>query len=87
MTFAKARTAIWKTLEGAGWKMSDPALKVPHATAPSGSFRLWFKPQAVYYSEGRPPFAQNDARSLWLDIRELDGPRFLALVTRYTEKK
>lgn len=52
-TFAEAKSAIWSALRDAGWSMSDPHLKVRHATSPDGDLRLWFKAQAVYESQGR----------------------------------
>ena len=70
-TFATARAQLLAYLEQTGWdvRTAGPrgALKIPHATSPSGSFRLWFKPQAVHFT--RAPHNVGDARSLWIDIR------------------
>ncbi len=56
-TFAAARKALLEGLAALGWSISSPALKVPHATSPGGSLRLWFKPQAVHYTSTRAPVA------------------------------
>lgn len=73
-TFAAAKAALLDHLERAGWKVSR-GLKVPHATHPafrgtSGAVRIWFKPQALYYSCGEGT-TLNMARSLWVDVRDV----------------
>lgn len=77
-TFAKARRRLLLALMRAGWTValnSERApwkpLKVPHATR--GDLRLWFKPQALYLSNGGRPFFLKDAGSLTDDIRELQA--------------
>ncbi len=52
-TFAAARKVLLEGLAALGWSISSPSLKVPHATSPGGTLRLWFKPQAVYYTSTR----------------------------------
>lgn len=81
-TFAKAREAIWAHLKAEGWTMSNPMLKVTHATNARG-FRLWFKAQAVYYSQGT---TLGDARSIHVDIRALDIPAFMSYIGRWEER-
>lgn len=69
-TFAAAKAALLDHLERAGWTVSRH-LKVPHATHGWGrsSVRIWFKPQALYYSCGEGT-TLNMARSLWVDVRD-----------------
>lgn len=80
-TFAQAKAAIWEHLSAKGWTMSNPTLKIPHATDADG-FRLWFKAQAVYYSWGTS-FAE--ARSIHVDIRPIDIPVFMAYAAQWKE--
>ena len=68
MTFKQATNIHISNLTSRGWAVS-PALKVPHATSPDGSFRLYFKPQAVYAAPGRAAIGQ--ARSLHVDPRKV----------------
>ena len=70
LTYAKAQEMIMKELAALGWKLSGP-LKIPHATSPSGQFRLWFKAQAIYSSQGSETTSFKAARSTWSgDIRQ-----------------
>ena len=64
-TFKQATTDHLATLATLGWAVKA-GLKIPHATAPDGQTRLWFKPQAVYASRGSDFGA---ARSLHCDTR------------------
>jgi len=47
--FAKARSEIIDTLESHGWNVKRD-LATPYATSPDEELRLWFKPQAVYFT-------------------------------------
>lgn len=80
-TFAVAQAELLSFLRLQDWAVRSD-LKIPHATAPSGNTRLYFKTQAVYYvyaSFGKFDFGE--ARSLFVeDIRKLDGPAFLSEV-------
>lgn len=67
-TFKDAQARILRQLAELGWK-TTPNLKVPHATSVDGSTRLWFKPQAVYFT-GAPKHQFNEARSLHVEIRD-----------------
>ena len=49
-TYKESADDIWHALQRAGWTLSSPTLKVPHATSPNGWLRLWFKPQTVHAS-------------------------------------
>ena len=87
-TFAKARANLQAALRAAGWALS-PSLnpqgrpyKVPYADSPSGRVRVWFKPQALYYSRGT---TLAEARSFSSDIRELDPARFVERFERIVE--
>lgn len=85
-TFEQAKTEIFAALKADGWKIVEN-LKIPHATSKDNRFRLWFKAQAVYMSfseDGRN--RTNDmggARSMHVDIRDVDGPGFLKEVERW----
>lgn len=96
LTYADARLNIIYLLEDRGWTVSK-ALKIPHATSPDGSLRLWFKPQAVWYTSlsGHDDLGSSgyyhgkgkrhdygDARSLWFDIRAVSNEQFLAQIQR-----
>lgn len=86
-TFMQARKEILDTLDANGWTLSDTHLKVPHATSPSGKFRLWFKAQAVYDTTG-DYHKFSDARTLLydLDIRKASAVAFVTYIAkRYPE--
>jgi len=83
-TYAKARRDILAYLGSEGWDLSSPSLKVPHATSPGGSMRLYFKTQSVHLDDGGKPFSLGASRSMWLDIRELTPQQFLEHVKRWT---
>jgi len=68
-TYAQAKTEILNRLEGAGAKLSSRSLKVPHATA--GRVRFWFKPQSIYWATGTNDLGS--ARSMWADVRDVEG--------------
>jgi hypothetical protein len=78
-THRQARERLWDEVKAAGWEMSDPHLKTPHATFPglcADRPRLWFKPQSVWVSRGLPA-TLGRARSLWLDPRETTGQQLI----------
>ena len=81
-TFAVARARLLEYLRSQGWEVkthgTSGPLKTPHATSQDGEVRLWFRPQAVYVSYGRLHDA-NHARSLWVDIRDVE-PEQVALI-------
>lgn len=87
-TFDSARREQLTALSQAGWTVK-PDLKVPHATSPDGEYRLWFKAlstqwplSGVYVTEG-DCHDFDGARTLYgFDIRQYDGPGFLAVVER-----
>jgi hypothetical protein len=85
-TFAKARHRLFEELTAAGWKVTTfsfrtmKPLKVPYAE--KGRDKLWFKPQALYYSSG-PGLAVNDARSIQDDIRGINAAEVERLVRYY----
>jgi hypothetical protein len=83
-TFAQAKVSVFAYLRSQGWHVVEH-LKVPHATSPDKQARVWFKPQAVYLATDR--FGHFDfahARSMWVDLRTTDGPKFLDAVKRWT---
>lgn len=82
-TYDQAKTAIMQELARRGWKMSGP-LKVSHATSPDGGYRLWFKAQSIYYTEGNS-HSLNGAHSLtggFVDIRDESPEQFVNWVER-----
>lgn len=81
-TFAAAKEALWQYLGAQGWTLSSSSLKVRHATSPDGSARIWFKPQALYVSEGQK-HNLGDARSLWTDVRTAAPSSIVAEALRY----
>ncbi len=81
-TFKVARAELFEALRGAGWVCSAPTLKVPHATHSGGAFRVWFKAQAIYSTEGNS-HTLTGARSLHLrDTRTIDPARFVGWCER-----
>lgn len=88
-TFQAARAAILDDLQRRGWKVVA-GLKIPHATSPHGQLRLWFKAQAVYFTEDlsarsdRNGHTFGNARTISydLDIRTLTPDEFYAYLKR-----
>ena len=84
-TYAIARADILRAIRADGWDVREN-LKVPHATHPSGEFRLWFKTQAIYFTTGdrrRGCGSLSDAHSLWIgDIRTMPVAEVLADIER-----
>lgn len=83
-TFDQAKHDVLSYLRQAGWKVSPfgsayGALKIPHATSPDGRLKLWFKAQAVHASPGEGT-SLGDAHSLGTDLRQYDGPGFVAVI-------
>lgn len=86
-TYKEAQDAIFSALRRAGWVLSPLTLKLPHATSPNGSLRLWFKPQAVHYTSTytsggwatHDRHVASNARSISydLDIRKMTPSEFL----------
>jgi len=88
-TFKQAQAEILDVLQGKGWRLSLRSLKIPHATSPDGWLRLWFKPQAIYYTAGSHNFG--DARSLHEDDIRTQAPqavaeRSIALATKWGDR-
>lgn len=80
MTFEQAKKGIFEVLRARGWGLKTD-LSTPHATSPSGMLRLWFKPQAVYYTKLVPAIRHTlgDARTVSynLDIRKADPAKLV----------
>lgn len=76
-TFAEAKTELLAYLEKEGWKLSSKTLKIPYATSPDGTLRLWFKTQAIYYTQGTD-HTMGAARSIHSDdIRKMSPEQFM----------
>ena len=85
-TYAKAQDEILDALKKKGWTVVAH-LKVPHATAPDGEFRFWFKPQAIYASTGITVKNFGDARSVFArDYRFGDIGEFVSGLEKYAER-
>lgn len=80
-TYAQAKSDILKHLATEGWQVSDASLKVPHATL--GNLRLYFKAQAVYFTQGER-HTLGDARTVSydLDTRKLTCEEFVTYIAR-----
>ncbi len=69
-----------------GWAVKAH-LKTPHATNPEGTFRFWFKPQAIYYSKGGNVNDFGDARSMFAaDYRTVETEAFVNGLLAYSKK-
>lgn len=81
-TFVQAQKDIMDAFKRLGWSVSGP-LKVPYVTEPSGKIRLWFKPQAVYFSQGKELTQMGKAMSLYNlfpDIRMISPDDFVRTI-------
>lgn len=82
MTYLAARAAILAHLASLNWTCK-PDLKVAHATRPDGKLRLWFKAQAVHYTQSTiGKHDAGDARCVTydLDIRTMTPEKFLNFI-------
>jgi hypothetical protein len=85
-TFKQARERLLAALAQSGWKVSTfsfrtmKPLKVPYAE--KDREKLWFQPQALYYSS--TGMTVNDARSISSDIRGLNVAEVERLVRYYS---
>jgi hypothetical protein len=80
-TYYQANQRLLREFDLLGWKVSDFSLKVPYTTSSSG-IRFWFKPQTVYMSTGNK-HELNDARSLWVDQRNMSAEQLIEIATRF----
>jgi hypothetical protein len=80
-TYAKSHNEILDYLASRAWDVKKN-LKVPHATSPDGRVRLWFKTQAVYFTNGTHHELGN-ARSLFADTRAMTPEQFLRDVQKF----
>lgn len=74
-TFRQIQSIVLDDLARLRWSVAR-SLKVPHATDPDERVRLWFRPQSIHYAidnEGRGAFDAAGARSLWIDMKQLDA--------------
>jgi len=82
-TFDDARKDIFDLLKREGWKVVE-GLKIPHATSPNGELRLWFKKQAVYFTEGNShTFGGARTITYGLDIRKMTAEQFLSNLKKW----
>lgn len=78
--FAIARSRILAEFASLGWMVSNPNLKVPHATSLDRRHRFWLKPQAVYYSFGSNANDMHAAHSVTMDMRGWTADRLIRVV-------
>lgn len=92
-TFLKAREALIVELKKRGWAYTywgaQGKLKVPYATSKDGRLRLWFKSQAVLYTQTNgsswDKHTFKDARSLHIDIRAMTPEEVVAHLSKHYE--
>lgn len=81
-TFPEAKQEYFDFLRKRRWTIKDN-LKVPHATTRDGRFRLWFKPQAVWFTDpGVGNHQLNNGLSLHVDIRKESPQDLIRLLER-----
>lgn len=71
MTYPQKKAELFKALKDAGWTMSDPSLKTPHATSPNKLVRFWFHPRSIYVSKGLTVTQAKESRSICSDFKNL----------------
>jgi len=76
VTFKAAQAKLLDHLEENGWRVNRD-LKVPWAETPEGKYRLWFKAQAIWIGSGGKGSKLSDARSTWIDPREVTPESFM----------
>jgi hypothetical protein len=79
-TYEVAKSNLLAHLTEQGWKVKE-GLKIPHATSPDGSVRLWFKSQAIYFSNDKHDMS--NASSLHSDIRKMTPEQFVTDAMKY----
>ncbi len=88
-TYDIAKTDILTYLGQNGWKVvtrnpSMQPMKVPHATSADGKLRLWFKTQAVYFTQGdRHEFGNARSVAYDLDIRKMEPAAFTSQISKW----
>lgn len=90
-TFRETRGRVFAALASRGWKQTGASsLKIPHWTSPDGTVRLWFKPQAVWYTVVDSPSIRHDfkdARSTgFSDLRDFHPDRIGRLIEIWENK-
>ena len=90
-TYSQAQADILDYLGKNKWVVKT-GLKVPHATSPAGDLRLWFKPQAVWFTQisgkgDRHDFKNARTVSYDQDIRKQDGSSFVTWVGKMFPKR
>lgn len=83
--FKKVHEAIRQAFLRRGWTAS-PSLKVPYVTSPSGEMRLWFKPQAIYFSTGNRHNLNGAHTTTYEDLRTMSVNEFERLVERIMQR-
>lgn len=78
-TFTAVRSSLLDRLKEEKWNVRV-GIATPWAESPDGTFRLWFKPQAVYYSHGDGVKNIGTAHSMHIDIRDTTPDVFMAII-------
>lgn len=85
MTYPQKKAELFKALKDAGWTMSDPLLKTPHATSPNKLVRFWFHPRSLYVSKGLTVTQAKESRSICSDTKSLITANFVTRANLYAE--
>lgn len=83
-TYDEAKDALMFYLKAHDWKVSAAGLKIPHATSPDGNVRLWFRPQAIYFTVGE--HVSGAARTVTYNTNELKRLPPEAYYNRFVER-
>ena len=83
-TYAEAQLQLWQEMQRKGWSMSAFHLKIRHATSPNKKLRLWFKPQAIWFTTVEDvvldKHKHENARSLWFNVRDNSLEKFFGML-------
>lgn len=82
-TYAVAKNNVLDYLAQQGWEVKKD-LKIPHATSPDWTVRLWFKSQAIYFSNGKHDMS--NASSLHSDIRKMTPEEFVSDAMSFADR-
>jgi len=85
MTYPQKKAELFKALKDAGWTMSDPLLKTPHATSPNKLARLWFHPRSIYLSTGLTVTQAKESRSIDSDFKKWSADGFVKWANHFAE--
>ena len=85
MTYPQKKAELFKALKDAGWTMSDPLLKTPHATSPNKLVRFWLHPRSIYVSSGLTVTQAKESHSICSDTKSLTTALLLTWGKNFAE--